>query len=208
MNSEYISEENEYHCKLIRRPEIYSIEDEDEPLIDADNDKMDIDDVYINDDADDNDENNGKGKKEKGRTKGSKNKTNKNNDNDGANDNLLPPPPPFDKLEHLIPPHKAKVHLSNDFKNLSEITPLQIFSLFFTSEMMNLIIKNTNLYAETKFAKLWSNLTLSELQIWLSIMIYTGIFKLPSIRDYWSRNEKYPLHKITEFMKSHRFEEV
>ncbi|PKY46392.1 hypothetical protein RhiirA4_320236, partial [Rhizophagus irregularis] len=63
-----------------------------------------------------------------------------------------------------------------------------IFSLFFTSDILNIIISNTNKYAISKLSeekRLWQNLTLLELRIFIAILIYMGIFKLSSIKDYW-----------------------
>ena len=86
-----------------------------------------------------------------------------------------------------------------------------IFSLFFSLEQINTIVKNTNTYAilkNTGEGRKWENLTIKEFKIWLAILIYSGIFKLPSIKDYWNKSDKYPEHKITTFMSLIRFEQV
>ncbi|CAB4425429.1 unnamed protein product [Rhizophagus irregularis] len=54
----------------------------------------------------------------------------------------------------------------------------------------------------------WKELTIKEFRIWLAILIYAGVFKLPSIRDYWNRDNKFPEHKITTFMSLVRFEQI
>ena len=54
----------------------------------------------------------------------------------------------------------------------------------------------------------WKDLTIGEFKIWLAIVIYAGIFKLPSIRDYWNRDNRLPEHTISTFMTLLRFEQV
>ncbi|PKY61043.1 hypothetical protein RhiirA4_280836, partial [Rhizophagus irregularis] len=54
----------------------------------------------------------------------------------------------------------------------------------------------------------WQNLTISELKIFIAILIYMGIFKLPAIRDYWQTKHHYPKHNITKFMTCVRFEQI
>ncbi|CAG8844022.1 8482_t:CDS:1, partial [Racocetra persica] len=53
----------------------------------------------------------------------------------------------------------------------------------------------------------WEKLTVGELKIWLAILIYIGIFKLPSIRDYWNRDDRFSEYKITTFMSLLHFEQ-
>jgi len=121
----------------------------------------------------------------------------------------LPPPPFFNTLQHLKPLHKFMVNLPREHQ--SPPSPYSIFCLFFSLEQMNMIIKNTNIYAyikNTGEGRKWKELTIEEFRIWLAIIIYAGIFKLPSIRDYWNKDSKFPEHKITNFMNLLRFEQV
>ncbi|GES95040.1 piggyBac transposable element-derived protein 4-like [Rhizophagus clarus] len=100
------------------------------------------------------------------------------------------------------------VNLPNDFLSPS---PYLIFSLFFSLAQIEIIVKNTNKYAYVKDAgegRQWKELTIKEFRIWLAILIYAGVFKLPSIRDYWNRDNKFPEHKISTFMSLIRFEQI
>jgi hypothetical protein len=93
----------------------------------------------------------------------------------------LPPPPFFDAFQHTKPLHKFTVNLPYDFLLPS---PYSIFSLFFSLEQIEIIVKNTNKYAYMKGAgegRKWKELTIEEFRIWLAILIYAGVFKLPSI---------------------------
>ncbi|CAJ0862930.1 14314_t:CDS:2, partial [Entrophospora sp. SA101] len=72
--------------------------------------------------------------------------------------------------------------------------------------------KNTNLYAYKKNTesdqKDWNDLTLNELKIWLALVIYMGIFKLPAIKDYWVIDSYYPSHEVIKMMTIKRFNEL
>jgi hypothetical protein len=123
----------------------------------------------------------------------------------------LPSPPTFNKFEHEHPLHDSSINLPDDTKTLSENFPYVLFSLFFTIDILNVIVRNTNIYASGKGAGIgrpWTDLNLPEIKIWLGIVIYAGIFKSPSIQDYWKKSDKYPQHEITNYMTLKRFEQI
>ena len=78
--------------------------------------------------------------------------------------------------------------------------------------MLDTIIKNTNLYALSKDAgatgRRWLDLTRKELLIWIVLVIYQGLFKLPSLDQYWNENGKLPIHPISKQMSLKRFEQI
>ena len=84
---------------------------------------------------------------------------------------------------------------------------------------MNIIVKNTNIYAYANGVKHgksnlagegrnWTELTVQELKIWLALVIYMGIFKFPSVEDYWQKDIYYPSHEITNLMSLFRFQQI
>ncbi|RHZ77644.1 hypothetical protein Glove_174g32 [Diversispora epigaea] len=89
----------------------------------------------------------------------------------------------FNLFHHSRPLHKFTLNLPNEHQIFS-LSPYLIFSLFFSFEQINTIVQNTNKYAYLKSAGekyKWEKLTISEFEIWLAILIYASIFKLPSI---------------------------
>ena len=72
--------------------------------------------------------------------------------------------------------------------------PLEMFSHFFDDEILSLIVRETNLFAEQSLAATHSNTTwetnTTEIKAYLGFMILMGINRLPEIRDYWARDEK------------------
>lgn len=90
-----------------------------------------------------------------------------------------------------------------------------MFFLFFTSSLMNYIVNQTNQFAlecmgGEKFAK-WTQVTVEELQLYMGFMILMGLVKLPSIYDYWQRDEIYHYSPVASritrdcFFELHRF---
>ena len=97
---------------------------------------------------------------------------------------------------------------------LSPTSILGIFQMFFTTELLQIIVTETNRYAslclKDKFAT-WEQVTEEELQAYFGFMILTGLVRLPSIRDYWKKSDKFYYKPIasritrTRFLEIHRF---
>jgi len=64
-------------------------------------------------------------------------------------------------------------------------TPLSYFRLFWTEEIHNLVVYETNLYGREKRNN-WKDVTSEEFSKWLGILIYMGCAVFPTIADYWS----------------------
>ena len=86
------------------------------------------------------------------------------------------------------------------FRNASSRTPLGIFSKFFTADILQTIVSNTNEYARRKIGdgggRKWIELEVNELKCFLGICIYMGVYKSPSLEEYWNRNKRFPLSLI------------
>lgn len=123
----------------------------------------------------------------------------------------LPPPPTFEYFVHLRPLHRAFVNLPAHYDaNFSK--PINLFLLFFTNNMLDTIVTNTNLYSLSKNAggagRQWENINRKELIIWIALVIYQGLFKLPSLNQYWNEDTKLPIHTISKQMSLKRFEQI
>lgn len=74
---------------------------------------------------------------------------------------------------------------SDEILGMEDQTPLSIFLLFFSMQMMENIVFQTNLYA-TQQQKSFNPLLLGEFLKFLAINLLMGIKRSPSYRDYWS----------------------
>jgi len=77
-------------------------------------------------------------------------------------------------------------------KNLPLCTPVNIFNNILYDEIMDLIIFQTNLYAQqkqTKTKKSFIRTNLSEIKTFIGINLLMGIKRQLSYRDYWSSSQ-------------------
>ena len=87
--------------------------------------------------------------------------------------------------------------------------PLKMFLLFFTEELIRMIVDQSNLFAslsmsEEQYSK-WNKISSEELQAYLGFIIIMGLVPLPSIYDYWSTNKVFHYSPIAEKISRDRF---
>ncbi|CAG5024741.1 unnamed protein product [Parnassius apollo] len=68
----------------------------------------------------------------------------------------------------------------------SNARPVRHFEKFFTQEIIDLIIRETNRYANQNNVVGWTEIYTKELQAFLAILIVMGYHILPSLELYWS----------------------
>lgn len=121
--------------------------------------------------------------------------------------------PPFEPpvFTDPLPGPVRSQELSGDF------TELDAFRLFFTDEMLDLIVQQTNKYARQRGADLrtrghrgvWKDLGKEELLGFIGILLWTGMAKLPALEDYWNRfPDIFSGLQIPMYMARDRFREI
>jgi hypothetical protein len=130
------------------------------------------------------------------------------------------PPDDYVPLKPQFPPHDAYNILPRSLtEDPFELTPDAIFALFFTKELMEMIVRNTNLYAIYQGAaktqgkagqgRSWTPMILEDLKVWLGISILMGVTREPAVKDYWRSNDGCnSQHPFTEFMDLVDFEQI
>jgi hypothetical protein len=102
----------------------------------------------------------------------------------------------FDKYLKFV-----SVQLPDNISSLD--SQLEFFSYFFDKDLMEKIMKEIELYSVQKNCNKPVNLSLVELKRYLGILIYSSIFQVPNVRDYWSIELEF---KISHSMAVNRFE--
>ena len=89
----------------------------------------------------------------------------------------------------------------------------ETFSLFFTTTVLQHIVDQSNNYAldfldEVGRRESWTMITLEELQAYMGFMILMGIVKLPSMYDYWKKDEVFHYAPVANKISRDRFLEI
>lgn len=86
--------------------------------------------------------------------------------------------------------------------------PLEYFIDFFPEELIDIIVQNTNLYANYTHAKAWTDVTKQEMKAYFGLIILMSINPLADINTYWSTDEFFRNPVICKVMPSKRFKKI
>lgn len=92
--------------------------------------------------------------------------------------------------------------LPDDIKELT--TPSQLFRYFFTTELVNIVVNETNrcaLGAKEEFA-----VDIDDMYHYIGIHLYMSLYRYPNLESYWGTKHAFP--PISETMSSRRFETI
>ena len=119
-------------------------------------------------------------------------------------------PTTWSKIFHSVPIHPFTSSVGPTF-TITE-SPLDVFSHFFTDELIDEIVKQSNLYAShvmgnEKYNE-WDKITVSDLKAYFGFYILMGINHLPSIHDYWRVDPFVRFSPIADRITRNRFKEI
>lgn len=97
----------------------------------------------------------------------------------------------------------------------NDTTPTAVFRSFFTEEIFDLIIEQTNIYGRHKFQQKgqntrdrWKDVELKDIESFLGIIIVMGINDLPRMKLYWSKENVFRNGFISAVMSRDRFLQI
>ncbi|GFV21212.1 piggyBac transposable element-derived protein 4 [Trichonephila clavipes] len=98
--------------------------------------------------------------------------------------------------------------------NISD--PLEYFELFFTDEIVNHIVTETNIFAAENLNKFkskehsrthhWSETNANELRVFFATLILQGIITKPTVKMFWSKRKLIETPSFSNLMSSRRFD--
>lgn len=87
------------------------------------------------------------------------------------------------------------------------LTPVEVFSLYFTDEIFNKIVEFSNIYSKQQNRHDF-HLTSVDLRKFIGILILSGYHSLPQQRMYWSLDSDKGLEIVRKCMPRNRFESI
>ena len=121
---------------------------------------------------------------------------------DGSEEDVCPPPFPF------CPERTPGAQL--DFQK--SYSPLEIFKLYFTPDVLQTLCTNTNKYAARKLAAgartPWTDVTPDEMLNYLSLVVYIGLVQVSSAKDQWGEDCDFWLDFPSSVMPVDRYEAI
>ena len=105
-------------------------------------------------------------------------------------------------MEPFTSPHGPVVPLS--------FNPLELFSHFFDSDVIELIVREMNRYMYATQCRGDNTLETNaeEIRAYLGFQVLMGINQLPEVRDYWAKDQRLHYSPIADRTSRLRFEEV
>ncbi|XP_027137343.1 piggyBac transposable element-derived protein 4-like isoform X2 [Larimichthys crocea] len=87
-------------------------------------------------------------------------------------------------------------------------TPLELFQLFFSTTVIDTLVKNTNAYGKRKYQgqkESWVPVTTADMYSFLSLVLYMGIVPLKTLREFWRGSKLFSLPFPASVMPCRRF---
>ena len=100
---------------------------------------------------------------------------------------------------------------------MNSMQPIDFFKLFLTDDLINMMVTETNRYADQEINKhrplrrssrlnLWKPVDHQEMCQFLGILLHMGCVKLPTFEHYWSTNILYRFPMFSKVMPRNRFQ--
>jgi hypothetical protein len=96
-------------------------------------------------------------------------------------------------------------------------SPIHYFELFWTLEVWDSLVQNTNAYAQYKEARgkgnksgklrWWKATTLYEMRVFIAILIYIGIIGASNAESFWAKDSN-TIHKPMKLMSFYQFQQI
>lgn len=94
-----------------------------------------------------------------------------------------------------------------DYTRYAVLSPVQLFELFFSEELLQEIVNQTTNYALFKNCHS-PNVSIEDLKVFLGILILSGYNNLPSKRSYWETAKDMRNEMVVEAMRRDRFLQI
>ncbi|KAL4125910.1 hypothetical protein QTP88_010147 [Uroleucon formosanum] len=94
-----------------------------------------------------------------------------------------------------------------NYNHLSNMTPIELFELFLTDEIINLLVDETRNYTLFKNCN-DQNITCNEIRCFIGILLLSGYNQVPSKRHYWEQDQDVHNVLVSNSMRRDRFFQI
>ena len=103
---------------------------------------------------------------------------------------------------------EARGHTTITFNKT--VNPIDVFNEFFTKDIIDMIVTQTNIYGKQKIlgnnsTTKWEEISENTIRSFLGLLIIMGLHRLPRIRHYWSRNKIFYTEVVANVMSRNEF---
>ena len=113
----------------------------------------------------------------------------------------------------ILPDFDYEIELPED---TSPDDPITLFTMYYTLEMIDIIVRNTNSYipepedseCPNTHTNSWYPTCRREIYVYFAIRIYMTLYISNEISDYWATKEFTPIHSISKEMSRNRYQEL
>lgn len=106
-----------------------------------------------------------------------------------------------------MPSSNEEVDKKKVMETLADLSPLDIFFMFFDEELLNKIKKFSEKYAKDNNRHDFF-LTITDLKRFIGILVFSGYHTLPQLEMYWSRDEDKGVALVKNCMSRNKFRNI
>ena len=125
----------------------------------------------------------------------------------------IPTSPGYERLLRDQPHRLFQLRLPDQFSDAPE--PIDFFKLFFTDEVIDILVQNTNLYAQLANARVnrhrtsryWTPVNRHNILVYLALTIHIGLSRDQNIESYWQYNSS-TYHRPMRAMSHLRYTQI
>lgn len=117
----------------------------------------------------------------------------------GVEEEDLEPPQPRFRPERDVGPQLNRT---------ANYRPLDLFQLFFSTSVIDTLVKNTNAFGKKKYQnqkESWVQVTSADMYSFISLVLYMGIAPLKTFKDFWRGSKLFSLPFPASVMPCRRF---
>uniref|UniRef100_A0A8D3A7K6 PiggyBac transposable element-derived protein domain-containing protein n=1 Tax=Scophthalmus maximus TaxID=52904 RepID=A0A8D3A7K6_SCOMX len=113
-----------------------------------------------------------------------------------------------DDVEPPQPRFRPERDVGPQLNRTANYTPLELFQLFFSTTVIDTLVRNTNAYGKEKYQsqrESWVHVTAADMYSFICLVLYMGIVPLKTLKEFWRGSKLFSLPFPASVMPCRRF---